>query len=1064
MTTSPVALFGSIPEPPGLPLVGHTFSVPRENPMQWMMAQAKELGPIMRLRIANTNTIVVSDGDLVAELSDTERFCKSVYTELVQLRDIGGDGLFTAFNDEPNWRKAHNILLPAFSLEAMSQYHTTMVDVARKLLDRWDRYAAAASVVEIPEDMTRLTFDTIGLCGFGFDLESFQRETPHPFVEAMSRALHHAQGLAATLPIMNAFKRTSGEQYERDIALMHNVVDDVVRQRLESGDNHTDDLLGRMLNTADKDTGQRLDPENVRNQVITFLVAGHETTSGAMSFALYYLAKNPTVLARAQAEVDTLWGTSDDIDPSYTDIGRLTYVQQILNETLRLWPTAPGYAVEPFEDTVIGGRYAVKRGDVITILTPPLHRSPEWGDSVEAFDPERFNTENVSKRPMHLYKPFGNGERACIGRQFALHEATLVLAMIIHRYRLNDYSNYQLKITEALTIKPGGLTLKLARRLPADRSVQPADTGRHASTVVAQPGNAVELGTTLTVLHGSNLGTSARLARDITDRATQAGYNATLGSLNDAVGQLRSDSVVLVVASSYNGKPTDDADEFLPWLEFVTPGSLDGLRYAVLGVGDRNWAATYQHVPTMIDARLSAAGGHRLIDRGAADVAGDFTGEVERWNTDLWATILPRDGITAEPPDEHDAGLTIESAVWSLDQDLQSRHGLEPMTVVSAHELVDTTHPLGRSKMFLRLELPAGTTYRTADHLALLPQNPAELIARVQRRFGTDLTELVILHRHGRVPDHIPTERPITLGEVFSRYVELQSPATIEQIETMIARCSCPPERTALQKLVDDADEFAARITTARVSLLDLLESYRSVELGVDTFLAMLPALAPRRYSVSSSPAAQPGHIDLMVAAVDAPHLSGEGTYRGTASTYVRQLQQGDTVLGRVLPCSDDFRLENDQPAIVISAGTGLAPFRGVIQDRAHSADAAPLLCYFGCDHPDVDFLHRAELEEAQLNGVVDLRPTYFAAPEDNCPFVQDRIVKEGREVWHMIEEEQRQLRVCGDGARLVPGVKRALLDVYRTRSGNDDQERALAWLEELTASGRLVIDAWSSK
>lgn len=114
--------------------------------MQWMMAQAKELGPIMRLRIANTNTIVVSDGDLVAELSDTARFCKSVYTELVQLRDIGGDGLFTAFNDEPNWRKAHNILLPAFSLEAMSQYHTTMVDVARKLLDRWDRYAAAASV------------------------------------------------------------------------------------------------------------------------------------------------------------------------------------------------------------------------------------------------------------------------------------------------------------------------------------------------------------------------------------------------------------------------------------------------------------------------------------------------------------------------------------------------------------------------------------------------------------------------------------------------------------------------------------------------------------------------------------------------------------------------------------------------------------------------------------------------------------------------------------------------------------------------------------------------------
>lgn len=274
--------------------------------MQWMMAQAKELGPIMRLRIANTNTIVVSDGDLVAELSDTERFCKSVYTELVQLRDIGGDGLFTAFNDEPNWRKAHNILprvlargyepVPRDNGRCRAKAPRSVGPLRSRCLS--SRGTGGHDAVDLRHHRP---------VRFRFRPGIVPARDPHPFVEAMSRALHHAQGLAATLPIMNAFKRTSGEQYERDIALMHNVVDDVVRQRLESGDNHTDDLLGRMLNTADKDTGQRLDPENVRNQVITFLVAGHETTSGAMSFALYYLAKNPAVLARAQAEVDTLW-------------------------------------------------------------------------------------------------------------------------------------------------------------------------------------------------------------------------------------------------------------------------------------------------------------------------------------------------------------------------------------------------------------------------------------------------------------------------------------------------------------------------------------------------------------------------------------------------------------------------------------------------------------------------------------------------------------------------------------------------------------------------------------
>lgn len=139
--------------------------------------------------------------------------------------------------------------------------------------------------------------------------------------------------------------------------------------------------------------------------MITFLIAGHETTSGALSFALHYLLKHPTALARARAEVDELWGGDAEPDPRYEDVGRLTYIRQVLNESLRLWPTAPSYAVEPREDTVIGGRYAVRAGQTLMVLTPALHRDPAWGDNVESFDPDRFAAHRDESRPAHLFKP-----------------------------------------------------------------------------------------------------------------------------------------------------------------------------------------------------------------------------------------------------------------------------------------------------------------------------------------------------------------------------------------------------------------------------------------------------------------------------------------------------------------------------------------------------------------------------------------------------------------------------------------------------------------------------------
>ncbi|MER6103312.1 cytochrome P450 [Streptomyces sp. NPDC001832] len=1069
MTHASVAMAQAIPERKALPLIGHALNWPK-NAAEFhahVMEEIKELGPVFRVRAFGTEIVMVGGLDLVTELSDESRFRKNVLPDLVEIRKFAGDGLFTAFNGEPNWRKAHDILMPAFSLGAMRSYHGTMLRVARSLIAKWDQ-AVGAQAMDVPEDMTRLTFDTIGLCGFGYDFQSFRSDKLHPFVEAMSRALVFTQEKLQSLPGTEVFRRRQAEQFRRDTKLMTDLVDDVIRQRRASDDTSTDDLLGRMLHTRDEVTGEFLDDANIRNQVITFLIAGHETTSGALSFALYYLTKRPEVLARAQAEVDALWGDTDTPEPDYGDIGKLTYIRQVLNESLRLWPTAVGFGVEPLEDTVIGGKYPVRKGEALTIYAPALHRDPAWGENVELFDPERFSPEQEAKRSVHLYKPFGNGERACIGRQFALHEATMLLGLLVHRYRLIDHADYQLKIKQTLTIKPGEFALTLARRPGGERRLPVAAT---SSAPAGQDGSAARraAGTALTVLHGSNLGTCAGIARDLAAAGAEHGFAPSVAPLNGHVGKLNAaQGPVVIVAASYNGKPTDDAAEFVASLEGLEPGSLDGVPYAVLGAGDRNWAATYQRIPTLIDERLAAAGATSLLERGVADASGDFAGAVDRWTDDLWTALLERYGdpaaqtaAAAEP--EEDQGLyELQDTTESVIDGLATRHGVQSMEVLDAYELVDMDHQLGRSKRFLRLRLPEGVTYRTGDHLAVLPSNPDALVQRVADRFGLGLDRTVRLQARRRSRNTLPVDRPLTLRRLLTDFVELQDAATQEQVAVLAEHTACPPEKRPLAELAAAAPEtFHEQVTAAGRSILDLLERYRACELPFELFLELLPVMRPRHYSISSSAEASPSEVDLMVSLLAAPHRSGEGTFHGIASHHVQTVTAGDTLQARVLPCSEAFQLPKDPstPVILVSAGTGLAPFRGAVLDRLHTRSTGMLLCYFGCDHPDVDYLHREEFEAAEAAGAVSMRPTFSRVPEGGARFVQDRIARESEEVWAALEAGGR-VYICGDGRRMAPAVREAFMAIYRENTGTSDKEAA-AWLTSLTESGHYVEDVW---
>ena len=255
-----------IPGPSGLPLVGNAFDIDADNPIEGFMAMAEKYGPIFKLSVPGGTRLIVSGPDLVEEICDDARFDKRVGGGLAALRKGAADtGLFTAETDDPLWHRAHNILMAPFSLQAMRDYMPRMVDIADQLMDKWGRLNEGDEV-DVPDDMTRLTLDTIALCGFGYRFNSFYRDTPHPFVQAMVRTLSESQARARQLPIQTRLKIRAQRQVEEDQAFMNDLVDRLIAERRAQGDaGDKTDLLGRMLTGVDRQTGETL-PDPVRPQ------------------------------------------------------------------------------------------------------------------------------------------------------------------------------------------------------------------------------------------------------------------------------------------------------------------------------------------------------------------------------------------------------------------------------------------------------------------------------------------------------------------------------------------------------------------------------------------------------------------------------------------------------------------------------------------------------------------------------------------------------------------------------------------------------------------------------
>ena len=1067
-----------IPQPPTKPVVGNMLSLDSSAPVQNLARLAKELGPIFWLDMMGAPIVIVSGHDLVEELSDEKRFDKVVRGPLRRVRAVAGDGLFTADTSEPNWSKAHNILLQPFGNRAMQSYHPSMVDIAEQLVKKWERLNGDEEI-DVVHDMTALTLDTIGLCGFDYRFNSFYRRDYHPFVASLVRSLETIMMIRG-LPMENLWMKKRRRDLAGDVAFMNKMVDEIVAERRKNAEDAADkkDMLGAMMTGVDRATGEQLDDVNIRYQINTFLIAGHETTSGLLSCAIYALLKHPDVLKKAYEEVDRVLGPDIEARPTYQQVTQLTYITQILKEALRLWPPAPAYGIAPLSDETIGGKYKLKKNTFITVLVLALHRDPSvWGPNPDAFDPENFSREAEAARPLNAWKPFGNGQRACIGRGFAMHEAALAIGMILQRFKLIDVNRYQMVLKETLTIKPDGFKIKVRPRADRERGAYSGAAAPAASSSAAaapraraRPGH----NTPLLVLYGSNLGTAEELATRVADLAEVNGFATRLAPLDEFAGKLPEQGGVLIFCASYNGAPPDNAARFLQWLGGDLPkAALSQVRYMVFGCGNSDWAATYQSIPRTIDEQLTAHGARSLHARGEGDARTDLDGQFETWFAAAAPAAMKQLGVDSSFSRSADDEplYAIEPVAPTAVNTIVTQGGVLPMKVLVNSELQNKTgvHAPGRSTRHIEVQLPPGVNYRVGDHLSVVPRNDPTLVDAVARRFGFLPADQIRLQVAQGRRAQLPVGETVSVGRLLSEFVELQQVATRKQIQILSEHTRCPVTRPKLSALASEdavsAERYRDDILGRRKSVFDLLEEHPACELPFHAYLEMLSLLAPRYYSISSSPAGEPARCSITVAVVEAPASSGRGIYRGACSNYLAGRRVGDAIHATVRETKAGFRLPDDasKPIIMIGPGTGLAPFRGFLQERAalklSGASLGPAMLFFGCRHPEQDYLYADELKGFAADGIAELH-TAFSRADGPKTYVQHLIAANQERVASLIENGAI-VYVCGDGGKMEPDVKAALVAVHRARTGAD-AEAGRRWIERLGADNRYVLDVWA--
>ncbi len=430
------------PGPKGAPLLGSAIDLRSKGVLQFYVDAWHEYGDVARFRVGPLTLFQFVRPEHVQHIlvKNTDKYIKGLSHE--KLRVPFGLGVFTSEGEL--WRRQRRLMAPTYTPRGVGRFAGVMLAEIRDMLHRWET-RPTGEPLPINQEMIRLTMSIISRSMFTLDIGQEFQEVG----QALAFLLEFANKRSVTLVDPPLFLPTPmNQKLKRALKTLDGFLYGLIDQRRQQPPG--DDLLSILMHAREEETGEVMSDKQLRDEVLIVFFAGHETTAQLLTWTWILLAQHPEVEEQLHGELGrTLGGRS----PSLDDLPHLTYTRMVLDEALRLYSPVSMVARDAVGDDVVDG-YPVPKGAMITILPYITHRHPEFWQRPEDFYPEHFTPERVEARPRYAYYPFGAGPRTCLGKHFALLEATLALAEVAQRYRLPLVPRQTVEAAWSGTLRP----------------------------------------------------------------------------------------------------------------------------------------------------------------------------------------------------------------------------------------------------------------------------------------------------------------------------------------------------------------------------------------------------------------------------------------------------------------------------------------------------------------------------------------------------------------------------------------------------------------------------------
>ncbi|MBA2341059.1 MAG: cytochrome P450 [Pyrinomonadaceae bacterium] len=424
----------------------------RRDPLNFLTNLAREHGDVAHFRVESQRVFLLNHPDYIKDVLVTQQ-ANFLKARAQLTRQLLGEGLLTSEGEFH--RRQRRLSQPAFHRRRMSGYGTVMVERAAQLRERWQD----GQTLDIASEMMRLTLSIVSKTLFNADVEAETDEVGTALSEIRklfeTPNLPHSK-LLEKMPFVPAARRFQKARDQLD-AIIYRIIEERRRSDTDQGD-----LISMLLLARDEgEGGEQMTDEQVRDEAMTLFLAGHDTTSNALSWTWYLLSQHPEVEAKLHHEIDTVLAGKL---PSTEDIARLKYTEMVFTEAIRLYPPAWRIGRRVIDDYEVGG-YRIPSGSLVLLSQYVMHRDPRYFPDPSQFDPERWTDVNLDSRPQFSYFPFGAGARRCIGEGFARTAGVLLLATLAGMWRMKLVSNHKVEMQPLLTLRPKhGIRMTLERR------------------------------------------------------------------------------------------------------------------------------------------------------------------------------------------------------------------------------------------------------------------------------------------------------------------------------------------------------------------------------------------------------------------------------------------------------------------------------------------------------------------------------------------------------------------------------------------------------------------------